>query len=146
MLNKLGEWQTLDSRAHSLWKPRGNPSYSQPDQNQRQYPEFLPPCQVLSFGNHRWLLSNHPDGLACSRLLSSFRLLPWNPSVELVLPLATRLSGKEVLQIYQTVHSSGGQESILLSPGLMLVSQCGMIFPAQTSVHSRRVCPLTNPF
>ena len=43
------------------WKPRGNPSHPQPDQNQRQqHPYFLLPFKMPFTGSHRWLLSGHP--------------------------------------------------------------------------------------
>lgn len=52
--------------------------------------------KILSFGNHRWLLHNNTGGLACSHLLSSFRLLPWSPCVGPVPPLPIWQQGSEV--------------------------------------------------
>ena len=60
MLHNLGERQTLVPKPIPSGKPRGKPSHPQPDQNQRQHPEFLLPLKVLSLGNHRQPPNGHP--------------------------------------------------------------------------------------
>ena len=50
-------WES--GKAHPLWKTGGKTSCRQPDQNQRQCPEFLFTFQVLSFGKCRQLLNSH---------------------------------------------------------------------------------------
>ena len=74
MLHDLEEWGIPHLTAHLLHKNQTRPSHPQQDQHKKQCPEFLLHFKVLLFGAHMYLLSSHPGSLACSPLLSAFRL------------------------------------------------------------------------
>ena len=140
-MHSLGEWQTLVSKAHSLWKSRRKPT-PQPDRNQRQHPEFLFLFQVPSFGNCRQLLSHYPSGLlvpGCCLASGSFLRMVCKP----LQPMATWPQGHKFLQMHWPVCSPGGQESVPFFPWdyISFRYERGQVLPqhAQISLHSGRV-------
>ena len=76
MLHNLRERGTSCLITHSLHKKQTKHSHPQQDQSKRQCPQVLLYFKVPSFGACRQLQSSLAGSLACSELLSSFRIPP----------------------------------------------------------------------
>ena len=76
MLNNLEKWRPPCLKAYLLCKTQKKPSSPQQDQNKRKYPEYLLHFKNVILGNLRQLFIGHLGSLACSQMLSGFRLPP----------------------------------------------------------------------
>ena len=115
-LHNLGGWQSSVSKLIFSGKPRGKPSYPMPGQS-----KGVPRVSSPSFGNHRWLLHDHPGDLASSGLLPGFRLFPGNLCVGPAPQSATRFQGPSGLTKHWPAHPSAGSKRECTSPFLHII-------------------------